>query len=652
MSSDTDATATAQQRTTRVAQGLAASPVQGAHTAPQAPPAATASLLPPAAAPAPLSTPYVDALLVLQKSDLARLAEKPELAQGLRLLFVDPGLLDEAAVRGLRDTVFRRLAPDPDFQARAATEAMTLATLVDLRLTALRAALWQAPGAAPSLHGWDVGLFFLALQRALVARQIGAQIEATFPERRIGVLRPCVVQQMYFDSFVSTDLVAQDPTRFAVLDSYEQTRWHRADAYDTVFDAAAVRTAMAGGRVSAITHVPTCFYDRAWLAGEVSRAHAFTLDLPSPFWDVPLHRGAALLRPLPSLADTDLAPGTAAAYRYAEAAAPVLLDCLGHLLPHPQARAQQVQAWSQRCRWQALNFVALQQALLNAPPQAPHLRPDFLLSDQDTGLNGPLFSVADALGSAITVVPHSGHPSMLLPHARRVVAVERAGYGCRPRSVLGQTVAVRAVRFGQHVKRRDHSRVKTLCLLLNSMQTEGLSHVDAHALAAFYRPLAALCEGAGVELILRPKPGAPALSVLSSALGVAPARLVQHVTQPLDQLAESTQLCIAYGEPTTGVAPFLDGGCLVLQVNEQRWPSDYTVCLPLLHDGVIPLLDHAQALQRVQALLADPARFKADTRQQNDAFRVRCREAHDHVFDAARSEAPHLNPATTPIPRL
>ncbi len=600
-------------------------------------------------------TPFVDAVLVLHKSDLARLAEKPGLAEGQRLLFVDPGLLDEAAVRGFKNCDFRRLAPDPDFQARAATEAMTLATLVDLRLTEVRQELWSAakPSTAarpsrhgwnparpslhgwnpecpsrhgwnpecPSLHGWDVGVFFLALQRAAVARQIGGQIEAHFPEHRIGLLRTTVPQQMYFDSFLSTDLLVQNPARFSVIDSYDTARWHRADAYDSVFDAVAVKTAMAGGRVTAVTHVPTCFYDRSWLASEVSRAHSFTLDLASPFWDVPLHRGGALLQPIHEAGIEHL--GAAQAYR--ESALRVLETTLGHLLPQPLARAQQLQAWAQRCHWQAVNALALFEALAGS-------RPQFLLSDQDAGLNGPLFTVADALGASITVVPHSGHPSMLLPHARRVVAVERAGYGSQPRSVLGQNVVVRPVRFAQRVSRREHTQISTVCLLLNSMQTEGLSHVDAHALAAFYKPLAALCAEAGVELILRPKPGAPALSVLSSALGVPPARLVQHTTQPLEQLAEATQLCIAYGEPTTGVAPFLDGGCLLLQVGEQRWPSDYTVCLPLIRDGVIPWLDHAQALHRVQTLLADPVRFRADTQRQSDAFRVRCRDAHDHIF--------------------
>jgi hypothetical protein len=561
----------------------------------------------------------VDAMLVLQKSDLAHLAEHPQLMQGQRLLFVDPGLLDEAAVRGFQGCEFRRLPVDPDFQARAATEAMTLATWVDLQLAQERQLLIKGAGPLPQLHGWDVGVFFLALQRAVVARQLGALISDLFPERRIGVLRPGVAQQMYFDSFVPTDLVAQDPARFAVLDSVEHSRWHRADAYDTVFDSAALRNLMASGRIGAITHVPTCFYDRNWLAAEVARCFDYTVDLASPFWDVPVHRGLPLQMPRADVA------ADAAALRYRERAAVVLDNTLCHLLPNPVARAAQVQAWADRCHWQAQNFLALQKAFAGC-------RPQFLLSDQDTGLNGPLFCIADALGAPITVVPHSGHASMLLPHARRVTVVERAGYGCQPRTVLGQSVASRPVNLGHKLPRQPHGAVKTICLLLNSMQTEGLSFVDAYALAAFHKALAVLCEEQGVQLILRPKPGAPALSVLAGALGVPAATLVQHTREPLEQLALKTELCIAYGEPTTGVAPFLDGGSLVLQVFEQRWPSDYTVCLPLIRDGVVPLLDHRAALAQVHTLITDAAVFAQRRQTQNQAFDARCQGAHDHLF--------------------
>lgn len=562
----------------------------------------------------------VDALLVLQKSDLAHLAATPGLMEGQRLLFVDPGLLDEAAVRGFQRCEFRRLPVDADFQARAATEAMTLATLVDLELTRERQVLLgDAAGPLPLLHGWDVGLFFLALQRAVVARQLGALIAATFTERRLGVLRPTAAQQMYFDSFVATDLVAQDPARFAVLDSYDEARWFRADAYAAVFDANLLRPVMASGRIGAVTHVPTCFYDRNWLAGEVSRAFAFTVDLASPFWDVPVHRGQSWL------VDRVAVPPDAAALTYRERAAQVLDRVLGHLLPNPGARRAQVTAWADRCHWQAQNFQALAAAMQGT-------RPHFVVSDQDTGLNGPLFSVADLLGAPITVVPHSGHPSMLLPHARRVTAVERAGYGSQPRSVLGQVVSLRPVKLGKQLPVQPHDGLLTVCLLLNSMQTEGLSFVDAHALAGFHKQLGALCRAEGVKLVLRPKPGAPALSVLAGALGVPPATLVQHTTQPLEQLAAQTELCIAYGEPTTGVAPFLDGGSLVLQVGEQRWPTDYTVCLPLIRDGVVPQLDHRGALALVQQLIKDPAAFTAYREAQHAAFEARRAGAHEHLF--------------------
>ena len=557
----------------------------------------------------------VDAVLVLQRSDVARIAAQPARYEGVRLLFVDPGLLDEAAVRGLQNFEFRRLAVGPDFQARAATLAMARATHLDLLLTQERDRLW--PG--PALQGWDVGIFFLALQRAAVAQQLGALIERSFPEPRIGLLRPSVPQQMYFDSFMSPDLVARDAARFAIVDSYAEARWHQPQAYEQIFDAPAIGALMATGRVSAITHVPTCFYDRAWLAEEVSRAHPYTVDLPSPIWDVPLHRGPALLRRLDEL------PRVASADAYRERAARILEESLGDLLPQPLARQQQIDAWATRCHWQAHNYLALREALAGT-------RPHFLLSDQDTGSNGPLFSVADALAAPLTVVPHSGYPSTLLPHARRVTAVERAGYGTQPRSVLGQSVAVRPVRHAARSQRREHARVSKVCLLLNSMQTEGLSYVDAYALAAFYKPLAALCEAADVELILRPKPGAPALSVLAGALGVAPDRLVQHVSQPLEQLAQVASLCLAYGEPTTGVAPFLEVGSLVLQVGEQLWPSDYVVCLPLIKDGVIALHDHRAALDTVRGLLADPAHYRACRQAQNDAFDRRCAGAHEHLF--------------------
>ena len=568
----------------------------------------------------------VDLLLVLQHSDLIALTAARRRFALTRLLFIDPGFLDEAAMQGLPNLQFLGLDTGPDFQAQAASEALALATLLDRRLTREREQLW--PDVAMS--GWDIGPFFLALQRLVVARQLGERLRDTVDEPRIGLLRPSLTQQMYFDSFLSAELVrAAAPERFVFVAGYDQVMYRRPSPLNFVFESRRLRHAMADGKVSLVTHLPTCFYDRDWLAAEVSRAHGYTLDLPSPFWDVPVHRGHP-----PVVAPAD-APATdrAQAERYCERARQVLAEVLNPLLPEPVSAGLQLDDWAQRCRWQALNYLALRDGLEG-------FRPGLLLADQDVGLNGPLFSVADRGGMEITVAPHSGHPSMVVPHDRKVTVVERAGYGTVARTVLGQAVPVRAVRMQPGPARKARADVRRVCLMLNAMQTEGLSQVDAPALADFHRRLTALCRELGLELVLRPKPSSPAVRVLANFLGEPPEAINRHVGTPLNELAESADLCIVFGEPTTGVAPFLDSGCPVLQVCPQRWPTDYLVCTPLIEQGVIPMLDPDPAIAMLGELARDPDRYRRFAARQSADVDYRARDAHDHLFTLQEGTRP------------
>jgi hypothetical protein len=239
-----------------------------------------------------MNMPTIDALVVLQRSDVAHLAAHRERFEGLRLFFFDPGLLEDALTQGLAGADFRRLDVEPDLQARAVTRALALATELDQRLAELRRSLFEGT----VFDGWDVGLFHLALQRLLVARQIGLACERAFPQGRLGVLRPNNPQQQYFDSFLVPDLVAHDPARWSVLDGYDGARHHNAAAYDLGFDTDTLAALVAERPVGAITHVPTCFYDAARIASEVARVHDRSLDLPSLIWDVPVRRQQVLLR--------------------------------------------------------------------------------------------------------------------------------------------------------------------------------------------------------------------------------------------------------------------------------------------------------------------------------------------------------------------
>lgn len=559
----------------------------------------------------------VDTLVVLQRSDVAHLAAHRERFDGLKLFFFDPGVFDEALTQGLGGTDFRRLDIDPDLQARAVTRALARATELDQRLTERRQQLLDGG----VFDGWDVGLFHHALLRLLVARHVGQAIERALPGQRLGLLRPGVPQQFYFDSCLVPDLVARDPARWAVVDTYGAARHFNPQAYDFGFDAETLATLVARQPVGAITHVPTCFYDARRIERELARVHAHTLDLPNLMWDVPIRRSAVLLRPLASRV---LPPSCA---RYAAQAREVIADTLADLLPQAASRELQLDSWAARCHLQAANYTGLAAALKGHAP-------DFVLTDHDTGNNGPLFSLADALGSRIHVLPHSAHPAMVLPHARRVTAIERAGFGTPARTVLGQPVPVRPVRWRDPAAAPAPAptRVHTVCLLLNTAHSDGLTYNDLLALVAFHKPLSQLCQRHGVELLVRLKPGAPALGLMGRALGLPLQALADVLRPPLDEIAARSQLCVAYGEPTTGVLAFLDAGACVINACPTVWPTDYVACPPLVADGTVPSLGLNDALRDVQRLLTDPALLQQRCQAQAAVLAGRSAAAHSHFF--------------------
>ncbi|MFM7531274.1 MAG: hypothetical protein ACKO5J_02045 [Rubrivivax sp.] len=394
-----------------------------------------------------------------------------------------------------------------------------------------------------------------------------------------------------------------------------------AAPFAQVLDARLIGRAMSGGHVTLLTHLPTCYYDRDWLAQQISRAHRFTLDLPSAYWDVPVHRGASPVVAIGQADPAHLAP----ARHYAALARQVLEQTLGPLLREPRARAAQLDEWATRCGWQALSYLALRDGLQGT-------RPTFLVADQDTGLNGPLFSVADQLGASVMVVPHSGHPSTLLPHGRRVRVVERPGFGTTARTVLGQALVAEPVRMQPRLPRQARSEVRRICLMLNAIHAVGLNHFELAALASFHSALTGRCQALGVELSVRTKPNAPAVCLLSSFLGEDPHTLIANVSRPLHEVAAQSDVCITFGEPTTGILPFLESGGLAVHVSAQRWPTDYLTCLPLIHSGVVPSLQAEAGVEYLHRLMVDPTFYFGALQQQGQAFEQRAAAARTELF--------------------
>lgn len=577
-----------------------------------------------------------DAVLVLQRSDVTCIEQQRHRFEGMPLLCIDPGILDAILQAGLNGYELRRLDVAPSISSQAYTQAMTLAASIDLALTAERRRLW---GDA-ALHGWDQSLLYLTLQRAFTQRALGHAVERSFPEGRLGLLRPGNPALFHWDAMLYADIVGADAGRWSVVARYPQGRSWNPAVLDWVFDAAAVQAQLSAsprsGAPMALTHIPTCFYDANTFARAIEAHFEHSVDLPSAYCDVAVRRsGPPALRPL---LPGDLDPRS---LRYQERARCVLEDALRPLVPNLSALRQQVDALARRCLLQAVAFTGLREALTAWPAdRASHL----VISDHDVGFHGPLFSVAAERSMEITVLPHSAYPTSVLPHAQRVTVVERDGVGVPVRTVLGAPVACRAVRFRPAATGFARGAPRRVCLLLNTMLSEGISYVEIFALIGFHRQLAALCEGLGVSLDVRAKPGSPALGVLAGALRLPASQLAAAIARPLEDAACEADICIAFGEPTSATSAFLDAGSYLLHVSQQDWPVDYLITTPL-KGPVMPSLRCDEAMAELQNLLRDPGHYSAMLRRQAALYAARREGAHELIFPPApRSEMPSAFP--------
>lgn len=562
----------------------------------------------------------VDGLFVLQRSDVAHIARHIDRLADFPLICTDPGILEELLKVGAKNYELRQLAVSTDFPAQICAEALSRATHIDLLLTRERERLF-GPG---RYWGWDSSAISLSLQVVHTALALRPLIETAVVQPRVGLLRPDNPLFFNFDSMVQPDILGADHRRWSVVGRYEGSRPFNPLLLSACLDFDGVAELAGRGPVQALTHLATCFYDAPAFADAVTSAFTNNIDLPSVYCDLPVRRENLLL------VDVDGLPARwqdERAVIYRERARALFDAQLADLIPNTYTREIQAQAWASRSYLQAINFLGLKKAMAG---QRPHI----VVADHDNGLLGPLFSLADALDSAVTVMPHSGYTNAFLPHAQRVTAVQRAGYGIKVRTVLGQPVKTRNVNFRSVSTPKPRKSVRRVCLLLNTMYANGQFYIDIFSLRRFHERLRAVCEHHGVELAIRLKPSAPATNVMVGALGVSVAKLLDTARRPIEDVATETDLCIAWAEVTTGSISFLDAGSLVLHVSDEDWAVTAASQMPFLHDGLVTSLHSGEAVDLVSALLADPSDYQARLRVQAQRYAQQCIGAHDDFFAA------------------
>ena len=559
----------------------------------------------------------IEALLLLQHSDVRALAADGARWADLPLVCIDPGILADALAAGLpaERLDYRPLPVERRFLARAATEAMSRALVLDQALAREREVL--IPDA--EVLGWNhVPLRFLFL-RALIARRLGVLCDAAFPEARIGLLRPEVPSQFYFDSFLVAEAFASSSMRFRLVEGYD-TVLHRVEGIPShCYDFEWLGHRLAHG-VDALVHLPTVWSHRARFVGEVLQRYPQSVDLPSPLWDLPVGTDRCPLRPVQA------AQITPALRVFELRVAQRVSEALQDLGCAPAAREAQAAELAAICVQQMLQFIGLRAAL--AGRSVP-----IILTEHDTGVVGPLFSLAHLMKAPVTVVPHSSYPTQPLPHAFQVTALEREGFASTVRTVLGERVRTRAVRVTPQRAAPVRERIRSVCLLVNTLSGRGISHIDLSGLVGLYQSLERVCRAQGIVLAVRLKPGAALLDVAAPALGCDRTRLQATLDQPLEQLAAQTDVCIAFGELSSGLIDFLEAGALALHASDESRSTDLVNASALSTLHSLDCLQTAQVPHWLETLLCDPMQYRTRCRLQQAEWDARRLPAADRFFD-------------------
>ena len=102
----------------------------------------------------------------------------------------------------------------------------------------------------------------------------------------------------------------------------------------------------------------------------------------------------------------------------------------------------------------------------------------------------------------------------------------------------------------------------------------------------------------------------------------------------LEEIATASDLCVAYGEPTTASIEFMEAGSCLMQVCEQHWPADYLSCPPYLTAASVPFLRPADALPLIERLLSDETHFRHVAERQRRELGARFTAVDGRLFDA------------------
>lgn len=549
-------------------------------------------------------------LVLTHRLDIPAARHIASLHPEAQVVVVCPHLADRCESEGLRVQLLQLPVGDPVQQAYA--EARRVARTLQRRADAVLATVDDA---APGCDWLQTELFYLSYTM-LGYRALWQRVLAQLPAARWLVL----VAETPFRYGAHSCLPALALLELRGLHGHSMQAFSHPQpelGQDLLPD---LHASAAAGDPAVLSHLPTCFYDHAHfeqvLVERAERGGGSCLNLPAPHYDVPMPRLAGA--PMQSLdaALSHLDPAQALAIdTAAEQLEADMREALNPLVASPRYRAPQARALAQAWRRLMLFSALLRQRFDGRPPRS------LLLSNHDTGLHGPLLSLARRHRARVVLVPHSkifNAPVPAVPGLDLRCATHPV-QGLPIHDAAGRAVETSLLAFPETLgwQSRPPRPLRTLGVLLSGVSYNGLCGAD---LPRFVRGLAQLREWAsarGVACRIRCKPSEPLLALLTQGLGMPADALLADMAGTLADFIAASDLCLSYDVPTSASVELLRTGVPTLHVVlRPQMPEEEA----LVHAAIVPRVPPGELLPRLDTFHSDPAHLWQFGRDQFQAY--------------------------------
>lgn len=534
-----------------------------------------------------------DVLIILNVSDLDGAVAAAEELEDYRTLVFEPGVVDKAIERGLRNVEFVEWPNGPGY-FELDRDANIEAYNIERALTEVTAELMPDV----KLLSWQHLHLYYLIKASRWYAEMWPQMMGRLQHCRPHVFVNDNPSQFYWPNFIPALMLAEN-----LMGSKTDFRAFVAGARHDHPGYVPMLVRIPGEeqpQPDILTHLPTCFYDAPYFNAELQTTGKRLFNIQSKYWDVPVE--GAYTPPLVQIEHLQhvLPAELVARIESTTVALQQRLDeLLLPLINTPDYRSRQARHMAHLLRAQIWMYFLLEQYFGTERPGK------MLLSDHDTDFQGPLVSYAARHSIPVLILPHSKVSPDLFYSYRHATSLMHPM--CGETILDSEQHRVPHFKLAYPFELRHNSAypqpLRRVGLLLNALTANsGIYNTRYQTYMDGIRRIVAWCRSRGIELVVRCKPSFTMYSLLHEQTGLAPQSLHAWTMMPMADFAAACDVCVMYDAPTSGALEFLNASIPLLNaVPEDLSKVEARVCDP----AVVPRASVPLTLRTLDSFVAD-----------------------------------------------